>query len=114
MRGLQYSLQMIMNLNIYSSGKFYGSAHLLIAHAHKPPLNAHADISRGARSPMFGMCGTGCPDPPPPGNSQNYRGYSNIGVDPFKIAKLPSQHSMLGHNRHASKTPFKNRVSLAV
>ena len=26
---------------------------------------------------------------------------------PLKIVKLPSQLSILGHNRHASETPFK-------
>ena len=26
---------------------------------------------------------------------------------PLKITKLPSQHSMLGHHRHASEMPFK-------
>ena len=25
---------------------------------------------------------------------------------PYKITKLPSQHSMLGHHRHASETPL--------
>ena len=32
---------------------------------------------------------------------------SNTGLDPLKISKLPSQHSMLDHHRHASETPFK-------
>ena len=32
---------------------------------------------------------------------------SNIGPDPLKITKLPSQDSMLGHHRHASEMPFK-------
>ena len=36
-------------------------------------------------------------------------GPSNIGPDPIKITKLPSQHLMLGHHRHASETPFKWR-----
>ena len=27
--------------------------------------------------------------------------------DPLKFSKLPSQHSTLGHHRHASETPFK-------
>ena len=30
---------------------------------------------------------------------------------PWKITKLPSQHSMLGHHRHASETPFKWRFA---
>ena len=41
------------------------------------------------------------PDPPPP-----LKNYKNIGP------KLPSQHSMLGHHRSASETPFHG-VSLA-
>ena len=51
--------------------------------------------------------------PPPP-----LKNYKNIGIlrnsrlDPLKITKLPSQHSMLGHHRHASETPL-NGVSLA-
>ena len=32
---------------------------------------------------------------------------SNAGLIPLKITKLPSQHSMLGHRRLASETPFK-------
>ena len=34
---------------------------------------------------------------------------SNIDPDPLKITKLhvPSQHSMVGHYRHASETPFQ-------
>ena len=51
--------------------------------------------------------------PPPHEKSQ----YNNIGFlsntdpDPLKITKLPSQHSMLGHHRHASETPFKWRFA---
>ena len=37
---------------------------------------------------------------------------SNTGPYPLKFSKLPSQHSTLGHHRHASETPFKG-VSLA-
>ena len=36
---------------------------------------------------------------------------SNIGPDPLKIIKLPSQHSMLGHHRPACETPFKWRFA---
>ena len=36
---------------------------------------------------------------------------SNTGPDHEKITKLPSQHSMLGHHRHASETPFKWRFA---
>ena len=44
---------------------------------------------------------------PPFENHKNKRVFSNTGPDPLKIVKLPSQLSMLGHNRHASETPFK-------
>ena len=43
----------------------------------------------------------------PPLVKKKYRFFSNTGPDPLKIVKLPSQLSILGHNRHASKTPFK-------
>ena len=45
-----------------------------------------------------------------PRKSQKYRSFSNTGPDPLKIVKLPSQLSIFGHNRLASKTPFKWRV----
>ena len=35
------------------------------------------------------------------------RGSWHTGPVPFKISKLPSQHSMLGHQRHANEAPFK-------
>ena len=66
-------------------------------------------------SPMRGSRGgwAGGPDPPPPlKNHKNIKFNSNTGLDPLKIAKLPSQHTMLSHHRHASETPFNN-VSLA-
>ena len=44
---------------------------------------------------------------PPLKNHKNIGFRSNTGPDPLKIAKLPSQNSMLGHHRHASKAPFK-------
>ena len=46
--------------------------------------------------------------------SQNIEFLSNrnTGPDSLKFSKLPSQHSTLGHHRHASETPFKC-VSLA-
>ena len=53
---------------------------------------------------------TGGPDLPPE-KSQKYRFFSNTGPDPFKITKLPSQHSRLGHHQHASETPFKRRFA---
>ena len=42
----------------------------------------------------------------PPEKLQNIGFLSNTGLDPLKITKLSSQHSMLGHHRHASETPF--------
>ena len=35
-------------------------------------------------------------------NHTNIGFLSNTGLDPLKITKLPSQHSMVGHYRHAS------------
>ena len=49
--------------------------------------------------------------PSPPGNYKNIGFLSNTGPDHFKNHKLPSQHSMLGHHRHASETPFKWRFA---
>ena len=40
-------------------------------------------------------------------NYKNIGFLSNTGPDPLKITKLPKQHSMLGHHRPASETPFK-------
>ena len=52
--------------------------------------------------------GTGGPVPPPlPEKSQNIGFPSNIDLDPLKITKLQSQHSMVGHYRRASETPFR-------
>ena len=47
----------------------------------------------------------------PPRKSQKYRIFSITGPDPLKIVKLPSQLAILGHNRHASETPFKWRFA---
>ena len=44
---------------------------------------------------------------PPLKNHKNVGFISNTGPDPLEITKLPSQHSMLGHRRHASEPPFK-------
>ena len=45
-------------------------------------------------------------------NHKNIEFLSNTEPDPLKFSKLPSQHSTLGHHRHASETPLKG-VSLA-
>ena len=42
---------------------------------------------------------------------QNIGFQSNTGPDPLKITKLTIQHSMLGHHRPASETPFKWRFA---
>ena len=47
----------------------------------------------------------------PQKNHKNIGFSSNIDPDPLKITKLPSQHSMMGHYRHASETPFKWRFA---
>ena len=42
-------------------------------------------------------------------NHKNIGLLCNTGPDPLKfskVSKLPSQHSMFGHNGHASETPF--------
>ena len=64
-------------------------------------VRSHARIQRGDR-------GSGHPRLK---NHKNIEFLSNR-PDPLKFSKLPSQHSTLGHHRHASKTPFKG-VSLA-
>ena len=51
------------------------------------------------------------PTPPPPWKHKNIGFLSNTVPDPLKITKLLSQHSMLGHHRHASETPFKWRFT---
>ena len=44
-------------------------------------------------------------------NYNNIVFLSNTGLDPLKITKLPSQHSMLSHHQHTSETPFKWRFA---
>ena len=62
---------------------------------------------------LFGRIqrGAGGPDPPPPEKSHNIGFPSNIDPDSLEITKLPSQHSMVGHYRHASEPPFKWRFA---
>ena len=51
--------------------------------------------------------------PPPQLKTHKAIGFlSNTGPDPWKIIKLPSQHSILGHHRPPAKRHF-NGVSLA-
>ena len=61
----------------------------------------HVRIQRG------GGRGSG----PPLEIHKKYRVFSNAGPDPLKIVKLPSQLSILGHNRRASETLFKWRFA---
>ena len=48
--------------------------------------------------------------PPLLKNHKNKGFLSNTGLDPLKITKLPSKHSILGHHRQANETSFKWRV----
>ena len=64
-------------------------------------VRSHARIQRGAGGPDL-----------PLKNHKNIEFTRISGLDPLKFSELPSQHSTLGHHRHASETPFKG-VSLA-
>ena len=65
------------------------------------PVNAqHARVQRGDRGVRT-----------PRENHKNIGFLCNTSPDPLKITKLPSQHSMLGHHRHASETPFQWRFA---
>ena len=44
-------------------------------------------------------------------NHQNIGFLSNIGPDPLKNTKLPSQHTTVGHYQPVSETPFKWRFA---
>ena len=44
---------------------------------------------------------------PPLEDDKNIGFLSSAGPDSFKITKLPSQHSILGHHWQPSETPFK-------
>ena len=58
-------------------------------------LNDHVRIQRGEQGVWA-----------PLKNKKNIGFLSNTGLDQLKITKLLSQHSMLGHHRHANETPF--------
>ena len=55
--------------------------------------------------------GQGVRTPPPPEKSQTIGFPSNIDPDPLNITKLPSQHSLVDHYRHARETPFQSRIA---
>ena len=52
-----------------------------------------------------------CLAPPSLDNPKATGFLSNTSPDPPKIIKLPSQHSVNGHHRPASETPFKWRFA---
>ena len=54
--------------------------------------------------------GQGFWTPPPEKKHKNVGFLSRTGLNPLK-SQLPSHHSMLGHHRHASETPFKWRFA---
>ena len=66
-------------------------------------VNGGRMVKKTWADPEGGGRGSG---PPPPKNHKKIGFLSNIDPDPLKITKLPSQHSIVGHYRHASKTPF--------
>ena len=83
---------------------FLGSCKLLLIIADLSEASACSSMcrsrggDRGSRHP-----------PPPLENYKNIGFLSNTGAAPLKIIKLPIQHSLLGHHRPASETPFKWR-----
>ena len=58
-------------------------------------LHAHAQIPLGTQGVWT-----------PLKNHKNIGFLCNTGPDPLKTTKLSSQHSMFGHHRFASETPF--------
>ena len=111
---MEFRKECFVNLKNYACDRKYAKCHTK-ADAHDKMgfqyisisvyiVRSHARIQRGDR-------GSG---PPPPflKNHKNIEFLGNTGPDPLEFSKLPSQHSTLGHHRHASETPFKG-VSLA-
>ena len=70
------------------------------------PLVSGLHVSACA-DPEGGGQGVRTPPPPPLENYKNIGFLRNTSPDPLKITKIPIQHSMLGHHRPASETPFK-------
>ena len=80
------------------------SAHFyVIGPAHEILNVKHTRIQRGGGQRVR----TPPPPPPPPINHKAIGFLCNTGSEPWKITKLPNQHSILGHHRLASETPFK-------
>ena len=75
----------------------------------------HPDDNNGSGDDKYSSCAgpEGGQDvrTPPPGQLQKYSVPSNTGPDSLKFTKLPIRHSMFGHHRPASKTPFKWRFA---
>ena len=65
----------------------------------------HGRMQTGGGGGGGGHSGSG----PPLKNHKNIEFPNNVDPDPLNITKLPSQHSMVGHYRHASETPFQWR-----
>ena len=73
--------------------------------------SAKSDQSVPCADPEGGGGGGGGVRTPPWKSLKIWVFFSNTGPDPLKIAKLPSQHSILGHNWLATETPFKWRFA---
>ena len=85
------------------------SRHLKTVWATQPNVTGHCQNHNSQHVRI--QRGAGGPDPP--WKITKIKGFLAILVRiPWKIIKLPSQRSMLGHHRHASETPL-NDVLLA-
>ena len=81
--------------------------------------NVHLDCVEVPSIYLPIMCGSrggqGFRTPPPPPPLENYKNIGFLSIIlvriPWKITKLPSQHSMLGHHWPASETPLKWRFA---
>ena len=76
-------------------------------------IQGHWKINKMLAQRMKCICGSrgGDRGSGPSSKITKYRSFSSNGPDPLKIVKLPSQLSIFGHNRLASKTPFKWRFA---
>ena len=76
-------------------------------------FDMNLDSDKAVKPLMCGSRGGDRGSGPPLKNQKNIGSLSNTGPDPLKNHKsICSKHSMLGHHRHTSETPF-NGVSLA-
>ena len=95
-----YGSGSLLQVGYHKSGQNIHKKHIITTTSNRNRNKNHRRIQRG---------GGGAGGPNPLKKSQKYRFCSNTGPDPLKITKLPSQHSMLGHHRHANETPFSKR-----